>query len=178
MTSPSESGPGKKPQIPGITIQTANPWVRWGLPIWTGMRARLWLQPRDAVGRFADRAVIRLGHERDALHRDGLERAFLATERGMTYRAHPRYETDCPGKLHVGDRTVDCVVLNISVGGAKIRVAGPVDTASTVRLRIERIGVFSGRVVWHKGTTMGIQFHDQLREIDSIVEDMQPSTKP
>ncbi len=95
----------------------------------------------------------------------------------MTYRAHPRYETHWPGKFHVGDQIVDCVVLNISVGGAKSRVTGPVDTASTVRLRIEPIGEFFGRVVWHNGTTMGIQFHDQLREIEPIVEDMLLSTK-
>ncbi len=147
------------------------------------VRAGLWLRPGDAIGHFADRMVRRLRHECDALHRAGLERGFLATEKGMTYnRAHPRYETDYPGKFSMGDRFVDCVVLNISVGGAKIRVAGPVTripvaTAAPVRLRIERIGEFSGRVVWHNGTTMGIQFHDQLREIEPIVEDMLRSTK-
>ncbi len=140
-------------------------------------RVWLWLQPRDAIGQLADLIVRRLRHERDILHRAGLERGFLATEKGRTYRAHPRYETFCPGEFSIGDRTVDCVVLNISVGGAKIRVTGPVDTASTVRLRIEPFGEFSGRVVWHNGTTMGIQFHDQLCEIESIVENMRPSTK-
>ena len=77
----------------------------------------------------------------------------------------------------MGDQIVDCVVLNISVGSTMIRVTGPVDTASPVRLRIERIGEFSGRVVWRNGTTMGIQFHDQLGEIEPIVKDMLPSTK-
>ncbi len=177
MTRKSDFDPGKRPAFLGITIQTANPWVRWGLPIGTGLRARFWLRPRDAIRHFADRTVRQLRHEYDALHRAGLERAFLATEKGMTYRAQPRYETCCPGKLLVGDQIVDCVVLNISIGGAGIRVTGPVGTASTVRLRIERIGEFAGRVVWRKGTGMGIQCHDQLQEIESIVEDMQPSTK-
>ena len=148
------------------------------------VRARLWLRPRDAIGHFTDRMVRRLRDECDDLHRAGLERGFLATEKGMTYtRAHPRYDTDYPGKFYMGDQFVDCVVLNISVGGAKIRVTGPVtgipvDTAAPIRLQIERIGEFSGRVVWHNGTTMGIQFHDQLRETDPIVEVMLRSTKP
>ena len=180
MTRKPDFGPDKRRPFLGITIQTANSWVREGLPIGTELRARLWLRPRDAIGHFADRTVRRLRHECDALHRADLERAFLATEKGMTYRAHPRYETCCPGKFLVGDQIVDCVVLNISVGGAKIRFTGPVGTASTgstVRLRIERIGEFSARVVWHKGTDMGLQFHDHLHQIDSLVEDMQPSTK-
>ncbi len=37
MTGSSEFSPGKKFPILGITIQTANPWVRWGLPIGTGL---------------------------------------------------------------------------------------------------------------------------------------------
>ena len=141
-------------------------------------RVRLWLQPRDAIGQLADLIVRRLRHERDILHRAGLERGFLATEKGRTYRAHPRYETFCPGEFSIGDRTVDCVVLNISVGGAKIRVGGPIGDASQVRLRIERIGEFAGRLVWRDGTTMGIAFHDQLPDIEHVVEGMLSSTVP
>ncbi len=37
MTGSSEFNPGKRLPILGITIQTANPWVRWGLPIGTGL---------------------------------------------------------------------------------------------------------------------------------------------
>ncbi len=41
MTGSSEISPGKRLPILGITIQTANPWVRWGLPIGTGLFAVL-----------------------------------------------------------------------------------------------------------------------------------------
>ncbi len=37
MTDTSEIKPGKRLPILGITIQTANPWVRWGLPIGVGL---------------------------------------------------------------------------------------------------------------------------------------------
>jgi hypothetical protein len=141
-------------------------------------RARLWLQPRDAIEQFADRIVRRIRHERDILHRAGLERGFLATDKGRTYRAHPRYEIFCLGEFSVGDQTVDCVVLNISVGGAKLRISEPIGDASQVRLRVERIGDFAGRLAWRDGTTMGIAFHDQLHDVDHVVEGMLSSPTP
>ncbi len=83
---------------------------------------------------------------------------------------HPRYQMLCPGKFYTGGRVVDCDVLNISAGGAKIRLAQPVEAASQVGLRIDRVGEFSGRVAWRDGAILGIDFHDQLREIARIVE--------
>ena len=41
MTGSSKISPGKRLPILGITIQNANPWVRWGLPIGTGLLAFL-----------------------------------------------------------------------------------------------------------------------------------------
>ncbi len=41
MTGSSKFSPGKRIPILGITLQTANPWVRWGLPIGTGLLAVL-----------------------------------------------------------------------------------------------------------------------------------------
>jgi len=67
---------------------------------------------------------------------------------------------------------VDCEILNISVGGAKIRLAEPVETDSEVRVLIDRVGEFSARVAWRNGTTLGIEFHDELRELARIVEDL------
>ena len=99
-------------------------------------------------------------------------RAMSETANPADKQKHPRYQTLCPGKLYAGDRVVDCDVLNLSIGGAKIRLAEPVETASQVRLRIERVGEFSGRVAWQDGATLGIEFHDQLREIARIVEDI------
>ena len=51
-------------------------------------------------------------------------------------------------------------------------IAEAVEAASQVRLRIERVGEFSGRVAWRDGVMLGIEFHDQLREIARIVEDI------
>ncbi len=85
---------------------------------------------------------------------------------------HPRHSTMCPGELISGDRTVECTVLNISVGGAKLRLAESIETNSRVRLRINRVGEFTGRVAWRNGDTMGIEFQDDLTELARIVEDV------
>ena len=85
---------------------------------------------------------------------------------------HPRHSTLCSGKLVSGDEEVDCEVLNVSVGGAKIRISQPIETNAHVRVKIQRVGEFAGRVAWRNGTTLGIEFHDELTELARLVEDI------
>jgi len=85
---------------------------------------------------------------------------------------HPRYATLCPGTLVVGAEEVACEVLNISVGGAKIRVAEPIDADTPVCLKIQHVGEFSGRVAWCNGTTLGVEFQVELSEFARIIEDV------
>ncbi len=85
---------------------------------------------------------------------------------------HPRHSTHCSGKLVSGDKEVDCEVLNVSVGGAKIRISQPIETNAHVRIKIHRVGEFAGRVAWRNGTTLGIEFHDELTEFARLVEDI------
>ncbi len=83
-----------------------------------------------------------------------------------------RHSTLCPGTLVSGDEEVDCEVLNVSVGGVKIRTSQPIETNAHVRVRILRVGEFAGRVAWRNGTTMGVEFQDELTELARIVEDV------
>lgn len=85
---------------------------------------------------------------------------------------HSRRNTLCAGKFSSGDRTVDCEVLNISVGGAKIRLAEPVETNAQVSIAIQSVGEFTGRVAWRNGTTLGVEFQDELRELARMVEEV------
>ena len=63
-------------------------------------------------------------------------------------------------------------MLNVSVGGAKVRIAEPIETNASVCVRIERVGDLVGRVAWRNGTTMGVEFQDELTELARIVEDV------
>ena len=113
----------------------------------------------------------------------GFSHRFIVTnpnERGLMNKTanpaerqkHPRYQTLCSGKFYAGDRTVDCDVINISVGGAKVRLAQEIEITSQPWLRIEGIGEFTGRIAWRDGAFLGIQFHDELRDIARIVQDI------
>jgi PilZ domain len=96
----------------------------------------------------------------------------LAKRQERQRQRHPRHATLCPGTLISGDEEVDCEVLNISVGGAKIRVAHPIQTATNVCVKILRVGEFTGRVAWCNGTTMGVEFQDELTEFARIIEEV------
>ena len=83
---------------------------------------------------------------------------------------HMRYSTFARGKLFAGDREVDCDMLNISLGGAKLLLAEPVEADSDIRFKIEQVGEFSGRVAWRNGANVGIKFHEELSDVAGIVE--------
>ena len=130
------------------------------------------ISPLNTIGSFANRFVGRLRCELDTLHRAGQERDFLATEKGMGYRTHVRHETACPGTFSSKDQAVDCVVLNVSVGSAKLRLNGKIDVTAQVKLRVEQVGEFPGRVIWRNDATLGIEFNEPLRDIDRVAAAM------
>lgn len=63
-------------------------------------------------------------------------------------------------KLHIKTQTINCVVLNISSDGAKIRLESIPDEISPATLHVDRIGDLPGEVVWQEGAMIGISFRD------------------
>ncbi|MGF1632166.1 MAG: PilZ domain-containing protein [Kiloniellaceae bacterium] len=47
---------------------------------------------------------------------------------------------------------------DVSIGGAKLRMAGPVPAASELRLAHETAGTIDGVCQWHAGEVIGISF--------------------
>lgn len=60
-----------------------------------------------------------------------------------------------------GDDTMDCTVLDISPGGAKLQTSDPLPAATAVRLKLSHGGDFEGVVAWQQGSFMGLAFHDE-----------------
>ncbi len=81
------------------------------------------------------------------------------------------------GKLFSGGEMVDCVVLNISAGGAKVRVLQPLEFDSAVRLRVERFGDFPGVVAWQDGAYIGLQFLIEPSEVIRRVAETLPRSR-
>jgi PilZ domain len=53
---------------------------------------------------------------------------------------------------------IDCVVRNMSDGGACLKVFSPVGIPDTFELRLDSDSVRCCRVVWRKATQIGVEF--------------------
>lgn len=84
-------------------------------------------------------------------------------------RAHPRARVLWSGTLSANGHVADGIVLDVSVGGAKVAVNEPFTTAGDISLRIPRFGVFRGNVVWRKENVMGVRFRDDPRLVSEIM---------
>lgn len=62
------------------------------------------------------------------------------------------------GRLHAGDQDVECVILNVSPGGARVRVDNPVERAIPIALETDHIGGYLGEIVWQDDHDIGISF--------------------
>lgn len=89
----------------------------------------------------------------------GPKRAVKSYE-GINRRRWSRYavDGDIPATLMVGGRRLDCVVEDVSLGGAKLRVAGKVPSGAIVQLRREPSDALAGRCVWAGGKSIGVYF--------------------
>ncbi len=59
----------------------------------------------------------------------------------------------------------DCLVLDISPGGAQVQTPDPLPAETVVALTLRRGGRFSGKVAWQQGSYFGITFertHDDF----------------
>jgi hypothetical protein len=76
-------------------------------------------------------------------------------------RAHARRQPDermSRGRLSFGAKEYGCSILNISAGGAQVRLPHPIAIWTTVTLAIDTIGKLHCRVVWQRGETVALQF--------------------
>jgi hypothetical protein len=96
------------------------------------------------------------------------------TEELHERQKHPRTAVFCSGKLAAGGHAWDCDILDISVGGAKLRFRTPLDPGAELRLTIEPHGTLPGRVAWQNGQYLGMEFvcdPDQaVRFVGDIIE--------
>jgi hypothetical protein len=64
-----------------------------------------------------------------------------------------------------GDRADGCVVLNVSEGGALLRVLDPFACATTLNIEISRVGTLAAEVTWRGVDAVGVAFKDTPREV-------------
>ena len=75
-------------------------------------------------------------------------------------REHDRTGVALAARVSSSSPTVDCMVLNITLGGAKLRIDEPLSAGQELVLGIESFGQFPGRVRWRSGDELGMKFDD------------------
>ncbi len=93
---------------------------------------------------------------------------------GADRRQYRRVRTLLTGHLNQGERVADGVVLNLSVSGAKIRLAEPSFLGAIVKMRIARLGEFRSQVVWRTRNRMGVRFLDTPGDTSTIMTGFLP----
>jgi len=86
-------------------------------------------------------------------------------QRTPIQRRYERITVMWSGNLQVGQRTIGCIVMNVSAGGATLQVETPVVCNVTVTLETTRLGSLRSRVIWHQGDLVGLRFLEKPQKV-------------
>lgn len=77
--------------------------------------------------------------------------------------------------VHTGGEA-ECIVLNISINGAKVQTTDVYSGPDEIALEIPRFGRFEGKIVWRKDNAMGIAFNEDPDEVATLIGAAVPAT--
>lgn len=84
-------------------------------------------------------------------------------------RRYDRTPVLLSGTLLVDDREIDCIIMNLSVNGAKVRCKEPFKRGVRLLFRAHRFGDFVCDVAWQKDDRMGLAFRDSPDRVAEII---------
>lgn len=86
-------------------------------------------------------------------------------------RAHRRKPTLWEGRFDCDAGVFACVVLNISAGGAMLRIVAPVIKGARATLMIERFGTLAAEIVWQMpdAQKLGLRFTEPSDRVARIL---------
>ena len=75
-------------------------------------------------------------------------------------------------QLEQGENTVDCMVLDISAGGARVRAERRIGCHEAVTLRVGQALACRGCVAWCERDYIGIRFKDDAASVERMISDV------
>lgn len=89
---------------------------------------------------------------------------------GDEHRQWPRYAAslNLPLTLAADGKTYDCIIEDISLGGAKLRFKNGAPQSQEMMLQHPASGSFFGQRLWQTSETMGIQFDFSERALELV----------
>jgi len=88
-------------------------------------------------------------------------------------RTYPRKRVLWEAAIRAGASEAGCVLLNVSDGGALLRVADPFACPTTLDIEIARVGSFPAEVAWRGADSVGLTFKDSPREVSQRLHNAQ-----
>ncbi len=82
-----------------------------------------------------------------------------------------------PGTLKSSAGQIDCTILNMSLGGAKVALSQERDCGGSVTLFGDRFDGLEANVMWQRGRVVGLQFKAAPAEVARILGDLLPAIK-
>ncbi len=89
-------------------------------------------------------------------------------------RSFRRIHTILSCRLTSGERIDDGIVLDLSVNGARVRMAEPSPLGDTVTMHIARLGEFKGQVMWRASNLIGLRFADHPLQVSQLMAGFMP----
>jgi hypothetical protein len=84
-------------------------------------------------------------------------------------RQHKRKPVLWAARIETRDGPNDCIILDLSAGGAKLRSAAVVTVRDTVTLVIDRFGALNAEVMWARSGKLGLRFLDAPDQVAHII---------
>lgn len=84
-------------------------------------------------------------------------------------RQHKRKPVLWAARVESHEGTCDCIILDLSLGGAKVRAGAKVAANQVVTLVIDRFGALRAEVVWSRSSRLGLRFVDAPDHIAHIL---------
>jgi PilZ domain len=100
----------------------------------------------------------KIGAIAQMLGEPAMEQRQFATAEGSDRRNHERTPLLYSGSLYDGERTVDCVIRDISLSGARLLVERRIAQQERFILDIDGVGLIPSKIVWQTRDQAGIAF--------------------
>jgi hypothetical protein len=96
---------------------------------------------------------------------------------GIERRRHRRTSVLLRGSFRCGSEVMDCLITNLSAGGARLRPVQPIQGTMVGTLETSRLGLIPGEIVWHGGDSVGVRFLDQPAHVGAMIRKAMPNSR-
>lgn len=103
-----------------------------------------------------------------------MQKRTLSQPEPSNRRRHRRVHVLFSGALVSADRTAPGLILDISIGGARLQLKERFDPRSAVILRLARSVDFPAEVAWRAGDVLGLRFQDRPARIAGTLAGLLP----